>query len=239
MAKTNCGKALPYKTEMAALNSARVSFKHHGVEPSLAEAEKHISAAHRFLQDAALQFFDTDFDTLSEADLVSDDAIRTALKAAEGSLIRGDARGALQSCRDALDALEASRWKSIPVSEHHFGPNVPREIQPFTDKIVDWVERHLADLQHSVRMSLLGVNPAEYLLLKESLPLKSTPGHYLWSSSTQRLTRAQTCMRIITNWALRLDRVRADLKRLEERAGLSDARRRFKERPDNPPTARQ
>jgi hypothetical protein len=227
-------KTLQSRSEMAALNAARVAFKHHGVEPAPSEAEKHVLAAHRFLQETARTFFDIDFDGLSEADLISEEPIRVAVKAAEDALARCDAKVALERCRDALDVFDSLHKATIPVAEKDpFGPRIPRELQPYADGIVRWVVRKFAALEVALSVSVLGVNPAEIWFLHGTLPFKNRGGAYLWQSTnltpTQTPARAQACIRIIINLALRLDRFRADLKRLEIIAGLAEERKRLKE----------
>ena len=102
-------KTLPYRTEMGELNTARVGFKHQGVNPDIADAEKHAVAAHRFLVETAREFFGwSDFDSLSEADLISSAVVQASVKAAESALAAGDPTKALEICRDALDHAETS-----------------------------------------------------------------------------------------------------------------------------------
>lgn|GEM_PF-4688075 len=234
-AAAKVSKPLPYRSEMNTLNQARVGFKHHGVDPSLAEAEKHVLAAHRFLQEVGLQFLGVDFDGLSEVDLVSDGGIRTALKAAEDALAGDDAKTALERCRDALDVLESLQKKTIPVSEHdHFGPPVPREVRQYADGIVRWLQRRFTVLETALSMSILNVNPADYWFLNKSLPMRNPAGVYHWVNSTslvptQTPARARACIRIIINLAMRLDRLGAEFKRLEAQAGLPEERRRTQE----------
>ena len=228
------GRVLPYKIEMTALNAARVGFKHHGVEHAPAEVEKHALAVHRFLQETALAFFRVDFDGLSEADLVKEEGIRVALKAAEEALAHDDAESALERCRDALDVVLGLLKKTIPVSEEDsFGPPIPLELREAAKGVVRWIERRFSALEVAVSLSVLGVNPADFWFLGETLPLKNHVGVYHWLQSgpvkTQTPARAQACIRVIINMALRLDRVRADLKQLEAQAGLSEERRLWKE----------
>lgn len=235
ISKVKNGKELPCKVEMGALNSARVGFKHHGTEHSPSEVEKHIAAAHRFLQQTAHDFFGLDFDGLSEADLINETGIRDALKAAEAALARDDVTTALERCRDALDVVEALQKETIPVAERNpMTPSIPREARAFADGILKWIARRFAALKVSVPMSVLGVNPAEVWFLYGTLSSKNHVGVYHWPHtkslvSTRTRDRAQTSIRIDINLALRLDRVRADLKRLEVRTGLAEEERRRKE----------
>jgi hypothetical protein len=219
---------------MAALNAARVAFKHHGVEPAFTEAEKHVRATHRFLQETAQEFFALDFDALSEADLISEEGIRVAVKAAEDALAKDDARAALERCRDALDVLNALLKKIIPVSqEDHFGPPISLEMRRAAEGVVRWINNRFSVIEMAVSLSVLGVNPAEFWFLSGTLPHKNYAGFYHWLSPNPMLTttpaRAKASIRIIINMALRLDRFRGELKGLEIRAGLPEEQRRQKE----------
>jgi hypothetical protein len=83
-------------------------------------------------------------------------------------------------------------------------------------------------------MSVLGINPAEYWFLYGSLPRRTGGGGFYWPPvtspiSTKTAERAQACIRIIIDLALRVDRVRADLERLSRQAGIPEEQRQLKE----------
>jgi hypothetical protein len=182
VAKSGSGKRLPYKIEMAELNVARVGFKHQGVSPAVAEAEKQRVAAHRFLVEVAQDFFGVDFDDISEADLIVTAEIRLALKNAESALTSSDPSKSLECCREALDCVENLMKTAVVVSEDDpFGPRIPREVLSAAEGFLQWTRRRFAALEKSVTLSVLRVNPAEYWFLHSSLPRKTASGGFLWS----------------------------------------------------------
>jgi hypothetical protein len=124
------GRSLPCRIEMTELNAARVGFKHQGVNPALSDAEKHRVAAHRFLVDTARDFFSTNFDELSEADLIVNTGVRAAIKLAEDALEKDAKTTALEHCRDALDIVESLMKVAVKLSENDdFGPPLPTELK--------------------------------------------------------------------------------------------------------------
>jgi hypothetical protein len=233
--KSGSTKRLLYKIEMTDLNIARVAFKHRGVSPSLSEADKQRTAAHRFLVETAREFFGADFDDLSEADLIADTRIRDAIKAAESALSGSDATKSLECCREALDTVEKLMAEAVAVSEKNsFGPKIPQEFRAAAEGIEQWANRRFAALQIGVTLSILRVNPAEYWFLYDSLPRKTAAGSFYWPPEQSLISkktpeRARTCIRIIVDLTLRVERVYADLQRLVKQSGVGEERRLLKE----------
>ena len=97
--------------------------------------------------------------------------------------------------------------------------------------------RRLAAVQTSVTLSILKVNPAEYWFLYDSLPQRTTAGSFYWPPTKSLISkrtaeRAQACIRIIIDMALRVERVHADLQRLVKQSGIGEERRLLKELQD-------
>ena len=235
VAKSGLEKQLPYRIEMAELNVARVAFKHQGVNPAVAEAEKQRLAVHRFLSEVAQNFFGVDFDDISEADLVVNTQIRLAIKNAESALVASDPSKSLECCRDALDYVEDLMKNAIVVSETDpFGPKIPREFLSAAEGFLQWTNRRFAALEKSVALSVLRVNPAEYWFLHNSLPIKAVSGRFYWPPTQSPISaktpeRARTCIRIIIDLAQRVEHAHADLQRLAVQSGVIEERRRLKE----------
>jgi hypothetical protein len=235
VAKVGNGKTLPDRVQMADLNAARVAFKHQGVNPSLAEAEKQRLSARRFLTETAREFFSVDFDDISEADLITSIEIKSAVKAAEAALTASEATKSLECCKDALDVVEKLMRDAVVVTEKsNSGPSIPREAREAAAGVLKWVNRRFAALEMSVALSVLRINPADYWFLYQTLPQRVSSGKIYWPPtrsvvSTRTHKRAQACIRIIIELALRVERVHADMQRLGQQAGLADERRQLKE----------
>jgi hypothetical protein len=235
VAKSGAGKQLPYKIEMTELNAARVAFKHLGVSPSLSEAEKQRLAAHRFLIETARVFFNVDFDGISEADLVANPQINSAVKAAEAALMAGDPAKSLECSREALDAVEELMKSTVIVAERNpSGPKIPREVRGAAQDALRWINRRFTALEKSVALSVLRVNPADYWFLYQTLPGRSIEGGFHWPPaksmiSTRTPERARACIRIIIDLAQRVERVHADWQRLVAQSGVAEEERQLKE----------
>jgi hypothetical protein len=233
--KSGSGKQLPYKIEMTELNAARVNFKHLGVSPSLSEAEKQRLAAHRFLVETARVFFNVDFDDISEADLIANPQILSAVKAAEAALIASDPTKALEWCREALDLVEDLMRSAVVVAERErFGPRIPREVREAAEDVLRWVSRRFTALEKSVALSILRVNPADYWFLDQTLPGRAIEGGFHWmpaisTISTRTPERARACIRIIIDLAQRVERVHADWQRLVVQSGVAEEQRQLRE----------
>lgn len=239
VAKSSSGKQLPYKIEMTELNAARVAFKHLGVNPALSEAEKQRLSAYRFLVETAQAFFKVDFNEISEADLIANVEIQSAVKAAEAALVASDPTRSLEYSRVALDEVEELMRSAVIVAEtDHFGPKIPREVRELAEDAVRWVNRRFRALEKSVALSVLRVNPADYWFLYQTLPQRTLDGSFFWmpaisSISTQTPERARACIRIIIELAQRVERVHADWQRLVVQSGVADEQRRLKELQDS------
>jgi hypothetical protein len=228
------GKSLPYKIEMTELNQARVGFKHLGVNPAISDAEKHMAAAHRFLVETAREFFSTDFDVLSEADLIENAKLRAAIRESENVLTAGNAELALEHCRDALDVVESLMSAVAVVSERDSKPPMSKKLQASVPDLINWTMRRFAALEKSVALSFLRINPTDYWFLYNSLPSKTAGGGYHWPARSspipiQTIDRARACIQIIINLALRVQRIHADMQRLALRSGIIEEQRRLKE----------
>jgi hypothetical protein len=205
------------------------------VNPALSDAEKHVAAAHRFLVQTAHEFFRTDFDDLSEADLIVNPSVRSAIKRAEDAVSRDAANEGLEQCREALDAVESLIGEAVVVSEKSLaGPPVPTEFRGIADELVRWTVRRFAALEKSVALSILRINPSDYWFLYDSLPIRTAGGGFRWPPtrspiSARTAARARACLRIIVDLALRAERIHADLQRLAVQSGVVEEQKHLNE----------
>ena len=218
-------RLLPYRVDMDDLNSARVGFKHRGNNPDRADAERHTGRAHLFLLETAKTFFDVNFDELSEVDLVADNAVRAALKAGELAAIAGNVEVALERCRDAMDLVDKTLRESIVVA-----PNRVHIVGGFGGmsqaRAIESILSMVTGLEKSLMLSVLRINPVEYWFLKSVLPLKSMGNTYqiverAGAAPARTVELAHECVRIALRIALRADLVKAEARRLGERAGFN------------------
>jgi hypothetical protein len=213
-------KRLAFKSEMSDLNAARVGFKHLGNSPDVADAERHARAAHRFLMDTAQVFFSVDFDSLSEADLLNGEELRQEIKRAEAALSAGDAEGCLRHCRLGMDVVEKLMRVATGVYDHTSRvPDVPQE----ATRVMSWIEDRFADVEVNLALNTLRVNPADAQILYDSLPQHSANRQRFCPRYGVNVTPelAKTSLRILIDVALRAERAKSQLDRLQRQAGMA------------------
>jgi hypothetical protein len=200
--KFNGPMKLPYRTEMASLNNARVSYKHHGVLPAPAEAERFAVLAHRFLVETTQEFFAIDFDRTSETDLVANSECRDYLRSAEAKLEKEDLETALNRCRDAMDAVIADLKRQLPWGK----PQIFGSRLILGQELFDWVKTELDE--HSLAISLIsvGILPLEYQLASRFLPTPSAnrAKYYYNLPSPPTVTGVAETIRAIARMAIRV-----------------------------------
>jgi hypothetical protein len=210
-------KTLPFRTEMTALNNARVQYKHHGGLPASDEAERYAVDAHRFLVETARLFFDIDFDRLSEADLIANEKCRDLVRSAETDLSKGDFHEALKRCRDAMDVVEADLAKRVPWGNRSaFAPRV----ESFESvELYKWVAKELVEHSLAISLASVGVLPHEYRLATMLLPTPSFNRANYWFNHGSHVpqpnvSNVSETIRIIIRIALRIQSVADNLKRI-------------------------
>jgi hypothetical protein len=195
-------KKLPYRTEMSSLNNARVLYKHHGVLPAPAEAERLSVLAHRFLVETTQEFFGMDFDQMSEVDLVAIVDCRDSLRSAEVELKNEALDTALHRCRDALDALITELRRQLPWGRPQiFGPRVQ-----IGRELFEWVKAELDEYSLAILLISVGIVPLEYQLASRWLPTPSANRANYWfnlPSPPSKINVAET-IRAISRMAIRV-----------------------------------
>lgn len=74
---------LPMRDIMAAVNKARVGFKHYGQLPTSAQAARFVGDTGEFLRAAARRFYGVAWDELSLADVIRDEKLKAEIRALE------------------------------------------------------------------------------------------------------------------------------------------------------------
>jgi len=97
------GKAkLTHRASLIQLNKARVSFKHHGLEPRNEDAWKFRGNLESFFPTAVDSFFGINYEMVSLTDLVQHTRTRIWLRRADRSLVKDDRLDCVFSCAVAL-----------------------------------------------------------------------------------------------------------------------------------------
>lgn len=209
-------KTLPFRTEMVALNAARVNYKHHGGLPANDEAERYAVDAHRFLVETSKLFFDIDFDRLSEADLIANEECRELVRAAEIDLAKGELVEALKRCRDAMDKVQSELAKRVPWGQRQaFNPRLSTS-EGVT--LFNWVAKELNEQALAISLTSVGVLPREYKLASMMLPTPSYDrSNYTFLNGTMPNpdpNNVSETIRIIIRIALRVQSAGDSLQRI-------------------------
>lgn len=161
---------LPMKLPMTRLNQARVDFKHHGNPPADASGFERDSRA--FLKSVFRDFLGTDFDALSQADLVQDERMRRCMKAAEQALAAGRVRDCLCRCADAMDAAHGRRAElGDPGIIVRFS-NIPAEVAPALKTLEENMWRHVRHVRDLAIAGILGLKLGEFSMIQGLVPDK-------------------------------------------------------------------
>lgn len=210
--------SLPLRTEMGDLNTARVSYKHRGVLPDIAEAERFIMLTHQFLTETTRIFFDgVEFDLFSEADLIPNDKIRAFIKSAEQELNSGSLQLALERCFDAIEEINTILDNVVVVNDRRQFP--PRPESREGAELLQWATRKMISHERALSLISIGVNPSEYWLVMTMLPQRNASGtkyfhvHPMTNPQPNRENVAEI-IRIVIRTALKLHFASDSLSRI-------------------------
>jgi hypothetical protein len=167
------GVSLPNAARLLELNKARVGFKHYGNLPASAEAKKHQTYVEDFLRQAMSEHFKANFDDLSLADLIADEAIREELHSAEAKVVSEKYREAVEHLARAKALTFAKLERYLPVVDARLRESdkllnaIPgvRRAQAFS-----YLAEYLRALREATLVALLQLPIEDYVFLQENLP---------------------------------------------------------------------
>ena len=195
---------LPMLAEMSQLNAARVAFKHHGNPPAYADGFQR--DCEEFLRLVMRDFLGESFDGLSQADMIGDQDIRLAMKAAERALIEDGPKAALQRCADGLNIAHERRLgfgdPGIGVQFNNVPAEISREIRLHVGNL--W--NHLHHLRELTFAGLFGMNMLDVMAMRELVPTKQGK-EYVFRDGVERsisIERASAVVRITNEYCARL-----------------------------------
>src|SRR6516162_3865217 len=87
---------------MLRLNRIRIDSKHHGGQPPRDECTLLLTPVKAFFEEVSAQYIGVHFTTISLVDMLTDNAIKSFLQAAENSLNQGAYESCLIECRKAI-----------------------------------------------------------------------------------------------------------------------------------------
>jgi hypothetical protein len=217
---------LTQRVAMRRLNQARVSFKHHGIMPSVIDFEGFRVTTTLFLEENTPAIFGRSFDSVSLVDVVACEPAREHLRAAEREVDENPNQAAL-SCRKAFaEILREQRnrprtslganWRhsigslgylNIRELKNHAGDN--SVLQNFIDIIVGAVEA----LEERVELLSFGINGQKLSDFERITPAVWKSGNEYrfddrWLRQTPGLSKDQAkwCIDFVIEVALALQR---------------------------------
>lgn len=210
-------KKLPFKAKLLEMNKARVNFKHYGNLPDVSEAKKFKGYTEEFLRLSFNVFFKSDFDSISLAQLIPSDGVRSAVENAENYLSEGQLLEASQQLAIAKNRLFQKFSEILPT--------VDRNIKEFDNILAQaagykgftgyhgirafaYVYEYLDRMRDFNIASLCEISMQEYALMKSILPSAYQTGdgkwHYTAASSKPSQDSLNTVIDLITSCALKL-----------------------------------
>jgi hypothetical protein len=199
-------RKLPALSTLRLLNDARVSFKHFGRCPPVAEAQTHQVTCEQFLTQVCTEFFDVDFATLSLASLIPGEPLRLLVLAAEEALTAGDIRTALERCADIQNNIEELQEPLVRIPIRVSYPTgTPTELRMYIDESIGDLRRSISK---AIQISLsghFGVNPIQFAVSRALLPIKTGGGSgYAHQLGDLDAERVQRCIDMQVNYILAL-----------------------------------
>jgi hypothetical protein len=223
------GIPVPYANELNRLNTIRVNFKHHGIEPTAKDVNDCRRDTERFAGDGLRIYLGQSLDELSLALLVRHRQVQKGIKDAEGLFAKDDHDGATRVCANTFAVLVHTFQNSV--LSRRFPPRVSNvyvsggdpnaSVVASMKKVLEYHDDLLERQDHLLTMTLHGLDLSEYFRFISATP---HPGRgKLYGASRQgKASRedAQFAIRFLTDAALTLE--------------SSPIRRRTMQRPEPP-----
>ncbi len=167
----------PDKDALRRFNELRVNFKHLGIMPHPGDAADLLPIVENFCHEIAKIYLDTDFDSISLADLIPNEKARNQVKEAEAAFAGKDVQGAFLAISLAFYELSVEayrkpglaidkiwRWGGVP-------SDWPKEMTDHTHSVrLDWLAETLDELAGAINSLALGMNPQRLRRFQHLIP---------------------------------------------------------------------
>jgi hypothetical protein len=209
------GRTLPPNGKMLQLNTARVSFKHHGNVPSPQTAASLQIFAEEFLIETTQRFFGLDFSRLSMVALLSDRPVAEHLEKAEAAVEADDARLALEECAKGFQLASKPMAFLVPRLGGELSRAV-RNVQP-NGQVLQAVLRGVEQSQDALRnlsvMTSLGLPLVDFTRFRAVIPavleMQSGRMQIQWSQLPRSIEDARFAVRFLTDYAVAVEKAMA------------------------------
>ena len=215
------GTPTPQRESTRRLNKARVALKHHGTLPSRLDVAAFCESTESLLRQTTLAVFGVDFDSLSLAILISDDAVRACLEAADAAIVVQDHKEALARIAEAFARLIASRglrswrrrggWGGIESHEARY------QLEHLSEQLHD-VRSEVVLMKNGVDTRRLSV--FESLVPSVSITVSGEPHVvHVGGRPEPNAEIAHFCYDFVVEAALRMQDFDADVSRIRDHFG--------------------
>ena len=223
-----------HRSQMNALNSVRVSFKHHGNRAEEQTIRRHLTNARTFLRVLAREGLDVNFDEVSLLLFISNEQVRSLLQSAKGNWSAGQRETAFQNVRLAFDELvrdyeRRKSWhpgKSLFSTKPSFLPSVfdLRDSGKVAVKGFEWLEA----LDSWVRTLAFGIDARKYAYFDAHTPnaTRTLDGsvHFSWRQNPDLSDDVfGRCQQFVVETALMLARDDFDFDAWAARRAVADS----------------
>jgi hypothetical protein len=203
------GTGLPAVSGMRELNIARVSFKHYGNLPDPSDARKFLAYTSSFLAATVKAAFDVDFDAVSLADRIQDDAIKATIKAAERNALQGDFTGCAVECSKAEHMISERLGRVLPEV-----PDRLSDVSGAFDRLAAYgmreamkrLESYLDSVRNFLLVTAVDIPLQDYSRFRTTMPRLTQSLSGKWDGYRQKDDYSEDdaafAIRYVTNYAL-------------------------------------
>lgn len=211
------GRSLSQQEAMRRLNTARVSLKHSGTQPSKTDFESFRATIANFFEDNTKAIFGLNLTEVSLADFVTPEVARLKLKRAEE--LQSEAKFDDAACEiviafeEMIDDYEARKRDRFHHSPFSFGPNIGRAPNfsglHTADRYFRDVHEAIKSMQKALKVIAFGIDFRRYSRFQNFMPnfFKTMDGKYHFhdiASNHRTNETIQFCIDFVIESAIRL-----------------------------------
>ena len=216
-ARMEDGNALSQQEAMRRLNTARVSLKHSGTQPSKADLESFRVTTDNFFEDNTKVIFGLSLAEVSLVDLVTPEVARQKLKRAEE--LQSEAKLDDAACEVAvafeemINDYEVRKRDRFHQSPFSFGPDIGRAPHfsgiHGVDRYFDRVHESIQAMQKALKVMAFGIDFRRYSRFQSFVPyfFKTANGNYHFNDVTvgpRTAEMIQFCIEFVVESAVQL-----------------------------------
>jgi len=176
------GIKLPYRQELRILNQVRNGVQHHGVEPAPSAMEDYRVFTRRFLEQACQVYFDVEFDSLSQLDMIEDGQLRELLRLSLLSIEDQKFAKSLALSKLAFEWASMAVWSFLPRKDFRiFELLATRPSAQFRDyeKCLKTLASDVRKTEYYAALLSTGVTAVDYRKFESSTPWVMLYGNVL------------------------------------------------------------